>query len=94
MSLITSFLAKSGSKTSEVFTEEVRESVPNLTAREASEVKTSLRECESRKRGKYMKWKADEKRYIGEYAVKHGPARTVRDLQKKYPGLTKQSVNL
>ena len=34
-----------------------------------------------------------KKKEVGEYAVRHGPAKTVRALQTKYPGLTKQSVH-
>ena len=93
MSLITSYFTKNGRKPSEVLTEEVRESVPSLTTRESSAVKESLRVHESRKRGRYTKWTKEQKREIGEYAVKHGASKAAKDLQNKYSGLTKQSVH-
>lgn len=93
MAFITSYFGKSVPKPSEVLTEEVCQSVPELTSIEASEVKKSLQQSESRKRGKYTKLDAVEKKEIGLYALKHGTARAVRDMQKKYPGLKKQSVH-
>ena len=93
MSLITSFYKSKEKKTSQVLTEDVRTTIPNFTEREAASVKDSLQQNESRKRGKYHKWTVEEKKEVGEYAVRHGPAKTVRALQTKYPGLTKQSVH-
>ena len=45
------------------------------------------------KRGKYIKWSAEERAEIGQHAVRHGVNQTLRLLKGKYPRLTKQTVS-
>ena len=73
----------------------IEEELPNITIREREEIVVSLQDLEERgkSRGKYKIWSGDEKKEIGNYAIKHGVSKTVRELSKKYPGLKKQTVS-
>ena len=96
MSTITSYFQKEEKNPSDVIDEAEVQIVLMLTTREREVVKENLKKIEendSSKRGKYRKWTKDEKIEVGTYANKHSVAKTVRDLSKKYPGITKQSVN-
>ena len=49
---------------------------------------------ESRKtHGKYRTWSVTEKLEIGEYAIRHGVASTLRYFSSKYPGISKQTIS-
>ena len=76
-------------------TEEDRMDVVNLTARETEEVTKEFTVLENKgtKRGKYIKWSAEERAEIGQHAVRHAVNQTVRLLKGKYPLLTKQTVS-
>lgn len=75
-------------------TEEDRMDVLNLTARETEDVTKEVTVLENKgtKRGKYIKWSAEERAEIGQHAVRHGVNQTVRLLKGKYPRHTKQTV--
>ena len=68
-------------------TEEDRMNVVNLTARETEEVTKQFTVLENKgtKRGKYIKWSAEERAEIGQHVVRHGVNQTVRLLKGKYP---------
>ena len=74
---------------------ELVEDVEDITPRECEEITHNLKKVEgkSAKRGKYRTWTFEEKLEIGNYAIKNGVASTTRNLSKKYPGLSKQSVS-
>ena len=69
--------------------------VVNLTVRETEEVtnEVAVLENKGKKRGKYIKWSAEERAEMGQHAAKHGVSQTVRVLKGKYPRLTKQTVS-
>ena len=94
MSTITSYFQKEEKKPSDVI-DEVEVQIVLMT-REREVVKENLKKIEendSSKRGKYRKWTKDEKIEVGTYANKHSVAKTVRDLSKKNPVITKQPVS-
>ena len=66
-----------------------------IIPREREEVSKNLKSLEEKgaKRGKYHMWTLEEKIELGTYVNKYTVAKTVRDFQHKYPGLTKQSVS-
>ena len=43
-------------------------------------------------RGKYRTWSVTEKLEIGDYAIRHGVASTLRYFSLKYPGISKQTI--
>lgn len=61
--------------------------VVSLTAREAEEVTKEITVLENKgtKRGKYVKWSAEERAEIGQDAVRHGVNQTVRLLKGEHP---------
>ena len=74
---------------------EIVSEVEDITSTEKEEVTQqliTLEENNSKRRGKYRTWKVEEKIEIGNYAIKNGVAKTIRDLSRKYSGLSKQSV--
>ena len=60
-------------------------SVMNLTSRETEEVTKEVTVLKNKgaKRGKYIKWTAEERAEIGEHAVRNGITQTVRQSQRK-----------
>ena len=66
-----------------------------LTEREVEEVTSSLASSEEagKKRGKYKKLTTANKIEIGKEAHKYGVSMAIRRLEKKYPGLSKQTVS-
>ena len=70
-------------------------SVLNLSSRETEEVTKEVVVLENKgaKRGKYIKWTAEERAEIGEHAVRNGVTQTVRHFKGKYPRITKQTVS-
>ena len=69
--------------------------VVNLTASETEQVTKEFTVLENKgtKRGKYIKWSAEERAEIGQHAVRHGVNQTTCLLKGKYPRLTKQTVS-
>ena len=67
----------------------------DFTNREKEEVVKQLSEKEEsvKKRGKYRTWDITEKLEIGEYAMRHGVASTLRCFSSKYLGISEQSIN-
>ena len=59
------------------------------------EVAKQLSEKEEciKKHSKYRTWSVTEKPEIGEYAIKHRVASTLRYFSSKYPGISKQSIS-
>ena len=70
-------------------------SVMNLTSRETEEVTKEVTVLKNKgaKRGKYIKWTAEERVEIGDHAVRNGITQTVRQFKGKYPRITKQTVS-
>ena len=66
-----------------------------LTEREVEDVTSSLASSEEagKKRGKYKKLTTANKIEIGKEAHKYGVSMAIRRLEKKYPGLSKQTVS-
>ena len=67
----------------------------DFTNREKEEVVKQLSEKEEsvKKRGKYRTWSITEKLKIGEYAMRHQVASTLRYFSSKYLGISKQSIS-
>ena len=55
--------------------------------------KLSGKEESVKKCGKYRTWSVTEKPEIGEYAIRHGVASTLRYFSSKYPVISKQSIS-
>ena len=66
----------------------------DFTNREKEGVVKQLSEKEEnvKKRGKYRTFSVTEKLEIGEYAIRHGVASTLRYFSSKCPGISKQSI--
>ena len=70
-------------------------SVMYLISRETEEVTKEVTVLKNKgaKRGKYIKWTAEERAEIGEHAVRNGITQTVRQFKGKYLQITKQTVS-
>ena len=68
----------------------------DFTNREKEKVVKQLSEKEDSVKilGKYRTWSVTEKLEIGEYAILHGAASTLRYFSSKYPGISKQSIGI
>ena len=71
------------------------EDVGCITPIEHEEVQKQLKKVEEKKVGRssYRKYTKTERAEIGQYAAKHGGAKTVRKFEIKYPGIKQQSVS-
>ena len=69
---------------------ELVKDVGDITQREREEVTRNLKTMEEKnvKRGKYKHGQEKRSFKFGNYAVSNGAASTIRNLSKKYPGLS------
>ena len=67
----------------------------DFTNREKEEVVKQLSEKEEsiKKHGKHRTWSVTEKLEIGENAIRHAVASTLRYFSLKYPGISKLSIS-